>query len=109
MGGSLLNVHRTQFIPTHGREQPSSRPWRALSSRSGGLLKQIEEAMGKPVNRAADGSDNPFAAQADDGQVLEERLRHMIAGGRRRSSSSRRPPGSTCTRRTRTRSWSGAC
>ncbi len=45
------------------------------------LLKQIEEAMGKSVNRAADGSDNPFAAALDDGKDLEQRLRDLIAGG----------------------------
>lgn len=44
------------------------------------LLKQIEEAMGKAVNRASDGSDNPYATQ-DDAGVLEDRLRDMIAGG----------------------------
>ncbi len=44
------------------------------------LLKQIEEAMGKPVNRAVDGSDNPYAA-TPSAQDPELRLRDLIAGG----------------------------
>lgn len=44
------------------------------------LLKQIEDATGKPVNRAADGSDNPYAAQETPAEVAKEILR-VIAGG----------------------------
>lgn len=40
------------------------------------LLKQIEDATGKPVNRAADGSDNPFQEQ----DVAEEIRRTVEAG-----------------------------
>jgi hypothetical protein len=45
------------------------------------LLKQIEEAMGKPVNRSPDCSDNPYAGTLAGTQDVEQRLRDMIAGG----------------------------
>ena len=45
------------------------------------LLKQIEEAMGKPVNRSPDGGDNPYAGTLAGTQDVEQRLRDMIAGG----------------------------
>lgn len=44
------------------------------------LLKQIEEAMGKPVNRKADRSESPFAV-ADNEDNNEARVRTVIAAG----------------------------
>jgi hypothetical protein len=45
------------------------------------LLKQIEEAMGKPVNRTADRSESPYANTGDRDQQQRERLETLIAGG----------------------------
>lgn len=44
------------------------------------LLKQIEEATGKPVNRSADG-DNPFAATERAAANVVEEVRRVIAAG----------------------------
>ncbi len=44
------------------------------------LLKQIEEATGKPVNRAADGSDNPYSAVGGAEDIAEE-IRRVIKAG----------------------------
>lgn len=41
------------------------------------LVKQIEAAMGKPVNRSADGSENPFA----DPEVERQAIEALIATG----------------------------
>ncbi|GAA0926813.1 GmrSD restriction endonuclease domain-containing protein [Pseudonocardia zijingensis] len=45
------------------------------------LLKQIEEATGKPVNRSADGSDNPFAAAENASKNVTDEIRRVIAAG----------------------------
>lgn len=45
------------------------------------LLKQIEEATGKPVNRSADGSDNPYANVEQDVQHASDSVRRVIAAG----------------------------
>ena len=42
------------------------------------LLRQVERAMGKPVNRRPDRSESPFAEQA---VALEEAVRSLIEGG----------------------------
>ena len=47
------------------------------------LLKQIEDATGKPVNRLADGSDNPYALREDPGEIVEE-LRRLVEAGESR-------------------------
>ena len=44
------------------------------------LLKQIEEATGKPVNRSADG-DNPYAAAANAEVNVVEEIRRVASGG----------------------------
>lgn len=41
------------------------------------LIKQIEAAMGKPVNRSADGSENPFA----DAELASQAVESLIAAG----------------------------
>jgi hypothetical protein len=43
------------------------------------LIKQIEDATGKPVNRAIDGSDNPFAE--NEAANTAEKIRRVIAAG----------------------------
>jgi hypothetical protein len=45
------------------------------------LLKQIEDAMGKPVNRLADGSDNPFAAAEREPESVADGIRRVIRAG----------------------------
>jgi hypothetical protein len=45
------------------------------------LLKQIEEAMGKPVNRAADQSESPFRDPAGEAERIEASVRALIAAG----------------------------
>lgn len=45
------------------------------------LLKQIEAAMGKPVNRSADGSDSPFVDPELDDDALREAIRALLADG----------------------------
>jgi hypothetical protein len=45
------------------------------------LLKQIEEATGKPVNRSADGSDNPFAAAENESKNITDEIQRVIAAG----------------------------
>lgn len=45
------------------------------------LLKQIEEATGKPVNRAADGSDNPYAEVERSTANVVEGIRRVIDAG----------------------------
>lgn len=52
-----------------------------FTSRFERLIKQIEDATGKPVNRAADGSDNPFAAQERSAQHVVDDIRRVIAAG----------------------------
>ena len=49
------------------------------------LLKQIEEAMGKAVNRAADESESPFADQDADPNRTRERVQAVIASGEGRN------------------------
>ncbi|MBA2322670.1 MAG: DUF262 domain-containing protein [Pseudonocardiales bacterium] len=43
------------------------------------LIKQIEDATGKPVNRSADGSDNPYGQRA--AEDVTEQIRRLIKGG----------------------------
>jgi cytochrome c551/c552 len=45
------------------------------------LIKQIEDATGKPVNRSVDGSDNPYAAAENAQGFLAESVRRVIAAG----------------------------
>lgn len=45
------------------------------------LIKQIEEATGKPVNRSADGSDNPYAAGENEARNVGGEIRRVIAAG----------------------------
>jgi len=45
------------------------------------LLKQVEDATGKPVNRAPDGSDNPFAEAEQDAAHVRERIRRLVTMG----------------------------
>lgn len=45
------------------------------------LLNQIEEAMGKPVNRAADGSDNPYAKTNAGVVSLQDEILDLAASG----------------------------
>ena len=45
------------------------------------LLRQIEDATGKPVNRSADGSDNPYAKIEKDAKRVTESVLRVIAGG----------------------------
>ena len=45
------------------------------------LLKQIEEAMGKPVNRSADRTESPFAVPERREELQRQRLDTLIAGG----------------------------
>ncbi|GAA4539816.1 GmrSD restriction endonuclease domain-containing protein [Amycolatopsis samaneae] len=42
------------------------------------LLKQIEEAMGKPVNRSADRSESPFAGTSRDAERVREGIQALI-------------------------------
>jgi hypothetical protein len=43
------------------------------------LLKQIEEAMGKPVNRRADASESPFRESAKDAAKAAAAIRSLMA------------------------------
>lgn len=52
-----------------------------FNSRFERLLKQIQDVMGKPVNRSADRSESPFAASAEEGQSTEAALRAVIDAG----------------------------
>jgi hypothetical protein len=45
------------------------------------LLRQIEEATGKPVNRPADGSGSPFADMEADQAAVNKRIADVIAAG----------------------------
>jgi hypothetical protein len=45
------------------------------------LLKQIEDAMGKPVNRLADGSDNPYAEAERKPESVADGIRRVIRAG----------------------------
>lgn len=45
------------------------------------LLKQIEEAMGKSVNRSADRAENPFADVDDDGERTRASVDSLIRAG----------------------------
>jgi hypothetical protein len=45
------------------------------------LLKQIEEATGKPVNRLADGSDNPYFEYETDPVESSRTVRRIMAAG----------------------------
>lgn len=55
-----------------------------FSARFERLIKQIEEATGKAVNRAADGSDNPYADPAAQERRLLEQVARLIASGESR-------------------------
>jgi len=48
------------------------------------LLRQIEEAMGKPVNRAADRSESPFVDPARERQHVEAGVRALLTAGESR-------------------------
>ena len=52
-----------------------------FNHRFGRLLKQIESAMGKPVNRAADESDNPYADPERAELALKHRLDSLMNQG----------------------------
>jgi hypothetical protein len=45
------------------------------------LLKQIEAAMGKPVNRSADRAESPFADPAREGEALTQRIDALLTQG----------------------------
>ena len=45
------------------------------------LLKQIEEAMGKVVNRSADRAESPFAGQTEDTEAVAARIEMLIEAG----------------------------
>ena len=45
------------------------------------LLRQIEEATGKPVNRPADGSGSPFADLEADQSAISKRIAEVVAAG----------------------------
>ena len=45
------------------------------------LLRQIEEATGKPVNRSVDGSGSPFADLEVDPAAIGERIMNVITAG----------------------------
>jgi hypothetical protein len=45
------------------------------------LLKQIEEAMDKPVNRTLDRSESPFVDPARDRERLTDEVRSLLASG----------------------------
>ncbi len=45
------------------------------------LLRQIEEATGKPVNRPADGSGSPFADRESSQAAIAKRIADVIAAG----------------------------
>jgi hypothetical protein len=48
------------------------------------LLLQIEEAMGKPVNRSADRAETPFVDPGRQKQVIEDGVRALLAQGESR-------------------------
>ncbi|MEU9822871.1 DUF262 domain-containing protein [Pseudonocardia alni] len=48
------------------------------------LIKQIEEATGKPVNRAADGSDNPYTAPEAGSESIDDAVQRVITAGESR-------------------------
>jgi hypothetical protein len=52
-----------------------------FSARFERLIKQVEDAMGKPVNRTADRSDNPYFADQAAAENVRERILRTIASG----------------------------
>lgn len=52
-----------------------------FSTRFAKLIAQVESAMGKPVNRAADGSDNPFYEPVGTAARLGESISKFIEAG----------------------------
>jgi hypothetical protein len=54
---------------------------RFFSDRFRRLIGQIEQAMGKPVNRAQDGSDDPFHRPAADDQEAAADVRTLLSAG----------------------------
>ena len=48
------------------------------------LLRQIEEATGKSVNRSSDGTDSPFAEATEDNAAVEESIRKLLESGESR-------------------------
>lgn len=55
-----------------------------FSSRFERLVKQIEEAMGKPANRAPELGDNPFIKRERDPERLREKIEALITAGESR-------------------------
>jgi hypothetical protein len=52
-----------------------------FNSRFARLLKQIEGAMGKAPNRAADKNESPFADPEREPEILKERVQTLLAHG----------------------------
>lgn len=52
-----------------------------FSARFERLLRQIEEATGKPVNRSSDGSDSPYADLAQGQDAVNRRITDLLSGG----------------------------
>jgi hypothetical protein len=72
----ILRSHDADPLPLRSDDFPGF-----FSSRFGGLIAQIEAVMGKPVNRAPDGSDDPFHVPVGGDTRVAETIQKVIAAG----------------------------
>jgi hypothetical protein len=57
------------------------------------LVKQVEEAMGKPANRSAERSESPFSDPSLLAEQVEDGIRSLVATGESKSLNSSRQDG----------------
>ncbi|UMP02303.1 DUF262 domain-containing protein [Amycolatopsis sp. EV170708-02-1] len=73
---AIIRSHDIDTVALRGDDFPAF-----FNARFERLLKQIEEAMGKPVNRSADRSESPFVDARTDPERIREDIRTVIAAG----------------------------
>ncbi|OLZ56153.1 GmrSD restriction endonuclease domain-containing protein [Amycolatopsis keratiniphila] len=73
---AIIRSHDIDTVALRGDDFPAF-----FNSRFERLLKQIEEAMGKPVNRSADRAESPFVDTHTNPQRVREDIQKVIAAG----------------------------